>query len=139
MNAGARLAAAAENYVGVPFQLHGRDPAFGLDCVGLVAVSLEAIGYKVIAPRGYRLRNSSIAIWMELAPQNGFYAVNGPIRTGDVLLTAPGPAQSHLMIACDGSRAVHAHAGLRRVVDQPLDANLRLVAHWRLKSRNKDL
>ncbi len=37
----ADLAAAALNLIGTPFRLHGRDPATGLDCVGLVAEAMR--------------------------------------------------------------------------------------------------
>ena len=39
---GAAIAAAARALVGVPFRLQGRDPALGLDCVGLVGAALPS-------------------------------------------------------------------------------------------------
>ena len=39
---GAAIAAAARALVGVPFRLQGRDPALGLDCVGLVGAAMRA-------------------------------------------------------------------------------------------------
>ncbi|MEL7218948.1 MAG: peptidoglycan endopeptidase, partial [Pseudomonadota bacterium] len=55
---GPELAKAAARFIGVRFQLLGRDPLLGLDCVGLVTCSLEAIGRHPVVPAGYRLRNS---------------------------------------------------------------------------------
>ena len=40
------LALAAEALEGAPFRLHGRDPVTGLDCIGVLAQSLEAFGQK---------------------------------------------------------------------------------------------
>ncbi len=38
------FAEAAESLVGIRFRLFGRDPAYGLDCVGLVAAALARSG-----------------------------------------------------------------------------------------------
>ena len=129
---GAHLAEAALDFVGVPFRLYGRDPAVGLDCIGLVAASLAAIGRKPCVPAGYRLRNSNIEQWLGDAHRSSLARSDGPTLTGDVLLTASGPAQHHLMIALSGSWVIHAHAGLRRVVTQPLPPTLRPLRQWRL-------
>lgn len=123
---------AARGLVGVRFRLHGRDPATGLDCIGLVAVSLRKIGVSPDIPVGYALRNSSISSWLTLASRSGLKMADLPIEPGDVLLSKPGPQQHHIMIAETTSSAIHAHAGLRRVVCQPLDAGISLAAHWRL-------
>lgn len=126
------LAAAAERLEGVPFRLYGRDPATGLDCIGLVGASLALCGRQVRHPQGYRLRNRSIGPWMGFAEANALHPVTGPILRGDVLLTRPGPAQHHLLVALGGDRFVHAHAGLRRVVVQHFDPSPSPLAHWRL-------
>ena len=135
---GARLASAALRFVGVPFRLYGRDPAVGLDCVGLVAESLRTIGREPFAPTGYRLRNSSIDHWLGEAKRSSLYEVAGAICPGDVLLCATGPAQQHLMIATDDACVVHAHAGLRRVVLQPLACETHLLRQWRLSEQNEE-
>lgn len=134
MNAADQFASAAEAYIGVPFRLYGREPTTGLDCVGLVAASLSAIGRRVTAPHGYRLRNSSLSSWLGIAELCDLRQVDGDAIRGDVLLTAPGPAQNHLLIVSDPSHVVHAHAGLRRVVRQPIAKPLSPEAHWRLAS-----
>ena len=56
------------------------------------------------------------------------------LRRGDVLLTRPGPAQHHLLIALGADGFVHAHAGLRRVVCQQLVTLDPLLAQWRIDS-----
>jgi len=125
------MAQAALGLVGSPFRLHGRDPATGLDCVGLVGAALAAAGGQPVAPAGYGLRNLGIDRWLPLAERSGLTPVMGPIEEGDVLLIALGFAQHHLAIAIDPVSVVHAHAGLRRVVRQPRDPAWRIGAAWR--------
>ncbi len=132
MSRGEDLAAAAAGFVGVPFRLHGHDPRTGLDCVGLVTASLEAIGHAADPPRGYGLRNSSITNWLDHAQLSGLVVAKGSITPGDVLLVRSGPGQHHLMIAQSAASVIHAHAGLRRVVRQPLAPDQNLAAQWRL-------
>jgi cell wall-associated NlpC family hydrolase len=129
---GAALAAAAERLVGTPFRLQGRDPAHGLDCVGLVAASLAAIGQPSCAPAGYRLRQPAIARYLAAAAGCGLAAAAGPVEPGDVLLVRPGPAQHHLVIAATTGGFVHAHAGLGRVVLTPAPLAWPVAHHWRL-------
>lgn len=124
---GAELALAAEALVGCAFRLHGRDPATGLDCVGLLAA---ALGRPL--PGGYRLRMRALPDLSGVAEGCGFVAAAGGIESGDVLIVRIGPCQFHLLIAASPARFIHAHAGLRRVVpwDAPLDWPV--VHHWRL-------
>lgn len=118
--------------VGTRFRLHGRDPAHGLDCVGLVACALGGVA----APTGYALRNSSIVRHLAFAERAGFRAATGPVIRGDCILALPGPAQHHLLIALDGDRFIHAHAGLGRVVLQPGPLPWPIAAHWRLPTES---
>ena len=127
-----RFAARAEEMVGAPFRLHGRDPATGVDCVGLVACALEEAGISASAPRGYALRNLDISALLGAASRSGFCETAGQFVRGDLLLVRPGPAQHHLVIALEGDRLVHAHATLGRVVIQQGLSDLELLKHWRL-------
>lgn len=131
---GERLAQAASDLIGVPFKLHGRDPRNGLDCVGLVAASLAAIGCSVSTPEGYRLRNSNPSRWLHFADRSGLSSVTGERLAGDVILLCPSPIQQHLIVVCDAELGIHAHAGLRRVVQQRLNFSDPILAHWRLKA-----
>lgn len=129
---GLTLALAAERFVGVPFRLHGRDPASGLDCVGLVAASLAQIGRPAPAPMGYRLRQVTIDGLLGAAARCGLAEAAGAIAPGDVLLARPGPAQHHLVIAATSGGFVHAHVGLGRVVLTPPPLDWPVDHHWRL-------
>ncbi|QYJ07159.1 hypothetical protein [Qipengyuania flava] len=127
-----QLAEAALSLVDSPFRLHGRDPATGIDCLGLVGAALAACGRRVRYPQGYRLRNSAIEPWLAFAPRNGLALATGPVQRGEVHLVQPGPAQHHLLIALGNDRFVHAHAGLRKTVIQTLNPAGPPLKRWRL-------
>jgi hypothetical protein len=129
---GAELAEAAEALVGAPFRLQGRDPASGLDCVGVVTASLRACGRTVIEPNGYGLRNRTIAPLLDLAAANDLHETDGPTAPGHILLVRPGPGQHHLLIA-GHSGFIHAHAGLRRVVAQPGPLPWPIERRWQIE------
>lgn len=133
-NTGDELATAAARLIGVRFRLHGRNPASGLDCVGVLTASLEAMGRAHSAPIGYRLHNIDSKQWLRYALRSGLVDAKGAMLPGDVLLVAPGPAQQHLMIVETKESAIHAHATLGRVVRQPIDKETKILAHWRLNS-----
>lgn len=126
---GETFATAAEALLGAPFRLGGRDPATGLDCVGLVACALGAD-----APQGYALRNSCIARHLRFVEGAGFLVAAGRLTRGDLILAVPGPGQHHLLVALGRERFVHAHAGLRRVVLHHGALFWPELARWRLAS-----
>lgn len=130
------FAQAAESLVGIRFRLFGRDTAYGLDCVGLVAAALARSGRSVSVPTGYGLRNADIADFLPFAMRAGLEPCIGDPMRGDVLLLRPGPAQHHLAIATAPHMIVHAHAGLRRIVAQPLPTDpasgMPILRAWRL-------
>ncbi len=128
---GADLAAAALALVGTRFRLHGRDPATGLDCIGLLEAALARAGRTVRLPQGYLLRLSGIGQWLPDPGALGFTACEGAAEPGDVVLLTPAPGQFHLAIALSADRFIHAHAGLRRVVESPTRPGGDLLHHWR--------
>lgn len=132
----ASLARAARQFIGVPFRLHGRDPAFGLDCIGLVGAALAAIGRTPVLPATYALRNSDVTRLLEFAAVNGLQECSPPIRSGDVILVEPGPSQHHVLIAEHSGSFIHAHAGLRRVVRMPGPLDWAICRHWRLSIKD---
>ena len=133
---GEALAAAATSMIGAPFRLHGRDPEFGVDCVGLVACSLESIGMHPVPPASYSIRNTSIIGLLGCAEASGLAPVQPPIETGDIVLVKPGPAQHHLLIADEAVGFIHAHAGLRQVVRMPAPLPWPVIAAWRINPEN---
>ena len=131
------LALAAEALEGAPFRLHGRDPVTGLDCIGVLAQSLEAIGRPSDLPAAYSVRARTIPKLAEIVSQSGFILAKGLPVPGDVLLARIGPMQLHLLIAATDGRFVHAHAGLGKVVTGPLPEAWQVAGHWRLAEPSK--
>lgn len=129
---GAALAKAALDLAGTRFRLHGRNPASGLDCIGLLEAALMQIGRPARLPQGYRLRLASLERWLPDPGVLGFANSEGAIEPGDVLLLTPSPGQFHLAIAISEGRCVHANAGLRRVVEAPELPEAEVLHHWRL-------
>ncbi|MFN4113760.1 MAG: hypothetical protein ACK4GD_07445 [Sphingomonadaceae bacterium] len=133
---GDRIAAAALALVGTRFRLHGRDPAHGLDCIGLAVAALQGAGFAACAPRGYRLRNRDIAGHLGCAARSGLAPAWGEPQPGDVLLVQPGPLQQHLLIAVSANRFVHAHAGLGRVTCLAGPLQEPVLRHWRIDRKD---
>lgn len=131
------IVAAARSAIGVRFRLHGRDPAFGLDCVGLVVLAVQAGGARTSVPSGYALRSGDADAVAAMIAAAGLVAATDA-RAGDVLLCRAGPGQLHLAI--DGGAGsehpagsiIHADAQLRRVVERPGPSPWPVIGRWRL-------
>ncbi|KTE00432.1 hypothetical protein ATE71_21210 [Sphingopyxis sp. H115] len=118
--------------VGARFRAQGYAPATGLDCVGLVWAAYAAAGRELVRPTGYPLRGWSRARIEAALAAAGFAAAAAERpRSGDLALIAYPARQYHLGLL-GPETLVHAHAGLRRVVETPVDAQLLAAAHWRL-------
>ena len=130
---GERIAREAEKLVGVPFRLQGRTEASGLDCLGLVALALSRArgGRLVSTPRAYRLRNTDIADHLRFAEIADLAPARGKFEPGDIIHTRPGFGQDHLLIITAPGLHVHAHAGLRRVVQTSGQSRNPIAHHWR--------
>lgn len=120
------IATRAAALIGTRFRLHGRDPATGLDCVGLVACAAGAA-----APTGYALRGGDPARVAQALHAAGFAPAAAGTRPGDVLLMRPGPGQLHLGIRSRHG-LIHADAGLGRVVERPGEPDWEIIGTWRL-------
>lgn len=126
------VVARARACLGARFRLHGRDPATGLDCVGLAA---WAHGLSAV-PTGYRLRAGSAAMYSTLLAASGLRPVATALP-GDVLLCASGPGQFHLGVASE-TGLIHADAGLGRVVERPGAPPWPVVSRWRPKEPTEE-
>ena len=125
--------ARARAAVGARFRLHGRDPADGLDCVGLAA---WALGVRAL-PTGYGLRSGDHDATAMLIAGAGLRRVAAPapgdlllVRAGDLLLCLAGPGQLHLAIWTGGG-VIHADAMLGRVVERPGAVPWPILSNWR--------
>lgn len=115
------VAARARACVGARFRLHGRDPATGLDCVGLAAWALDIAP----VPAGYPLRGGAAEAVIARIDAMGLR--RDP--RGPLLLLVPGPFQHHLAIRTE-TGFIHADAGLRRVVEVPGLPRWPCLAAW---------
>jgi cell wall-associated NlpC family hydrolase len=130
MTAGARVVLAARALVGTRFRPHGRDPALGLDCVGLAALAFRAGGFEGAIPSGYALRGGHPERVAARIDATSLRRCDDR-RPGDLLLCASGPGQLHLAIAsADG--VIHADATLRRVVERPGALPWPVLGRWRI-------
>ena len=112
---------AARTLLGTRFRLHGRDPTSGLDCIGLVLLAHARAGvrlYTVGLSDDYSLRGTKRAVLEAGLKAAGLIPRTGAPQPGDVALIDCGHAQHHLAILGKESH-IHAHAGLRRVVETP--------------------
>ena len=132
---GARAFVRARRLVGARFRPQGYDPATGLDCVGLVWAAYAAAGRRLVRPRDYPLRGWSEERIIAGLRRAGFVPAEDARQSGDVALVALVAGQFHLALM-GPDRCVHAHAGLRRVVESPLDAALLAAPRWRLTQEN---
>ena len=102
----------ARALVGTRFRPHGRDPATGLDCVGLAGL---AMGVAEL-PSGYALRGGTAEAVAAAIDAAGL--LRCAARPGALGLAESGPGQWHLLVLTD-TGLVHADAGRRRVVERP--------------------
>jgi cell wall-associated NlpC family hydrolase len=133
---GQRLATAALELVGTRFRLHGRDPAIGLDCIGLLEAALHRIGHPCRLPNGYALRHRHVPALAGAAKSAGLLPAGPMVLPGDVTVFRIAPSQCHLAIATRAGRIVHAHAGLRRVVESAVPETWVPLAQFRLAANN---
>ena len=105
----------ARALVGTPFRLQGRGVG-GLDCVG---VAVATFGLAADAVRSnYRMRGDHEAEARTFLSRD-FRRVRGSqVRTGDLMLMRVRSDQLHFGVRT-AAGFVHAHAGLRRVVETP--------------------
>lgn len=123
------IVAAARGCVGTRFRPQGRTPGLGLDCVGVLLVAAAAAGVVVENLPGYRLGGDVPDLAAALAG-HGCAPVAAALP-GDVLVIAPAARQRHFGIVTPMG-LVHAHAGLNRVVEGPIDPAWAIIGAWRL-------
>ena len=129
---GHRAFAAARGMLGVRFRPQGCDPETGLDCVGLVWAAYACAGRRLTRPAAWPLRGWRAERIHAALADAGFRHAEDDAMAGDVAVVALPAGQFHLALIA-GESMVHAHAGLRRVVENPIDAATRIAPRWRLK------
>jgi len=125
----------ARALVGCRFRPQGRDPAMGLDCIGVIVASF-ALPVDA-ARRDYRIRGLHKRE-LEAGLTRHFRKVaRTRVRPGDVLLMAVAPDQMHLAVRTERG-FVHADAGLRTVVETPGAPVWPVIGAWRRRVRGPD-
>lgn len=127
---GSEIARRARALVGTPFRPQGRDPRFGLDCVGTAAEAAGVAADRV--RRDYPLRGPDLVeVEQGLCDLDCFPVPRGSAGEGDVIVCRPGPGQIHLVVATEDG-FVHADAALRLVVERPGPVPWPVLGVWRL-------
>lgn len=126
---GELIVAGARGCIGTRFRVQGRLPDVGLDCVGVVVAAVKAAGVQVADAVEYSLRGEQAGVLDR--------ALTGLVRVetaaaGDVLVVEPSAACRHLAVVTGNGTVIHAHAGLRRVVEGPVNPDWRVIGAWRL-------
>ncbi|QXQ05499.1 peptidoglycan endopeptidase [Sphingosinicellaceae bacterium] len=122
------IAAHARACVGTRFRAQGRAIGIGLDCIGVALLAAAAAGILFDVPL-YALGGDREAQLDAGLARQGCVRVDPP-RPGDLIVAAPAPGRRHLGVMTSAG-VVHAHAGLGRVVEGPLDPEWQIVGAWR--------
>jgi hypothetical protein len=128
---GAKIVKRARALVGARFRPQGRDPALGLDCVGVAAAAAGFAPERV--PADYALRGQHLAQVEHTLCDLGCVRVAGGAAAGDIIVCEAGPGQFHLVL-CTGGGFIHADARLRLVVERPPPLPWPVVGVWRLST-----
>ena|SRR4249919_1584542 len=120
-------AARAQALVGTRFRAQGRGEN-GLDCVGVVLATFDIPEGAV--RRDYCLRGDHLS---EIRAELDCHFRRIPrteLRPGDVMLLDAGEQRAHLAVRT-GRGFIHAHAGIRRVVETPGDPQWPVLGVYR--------
>ncbi len=126
------IVTATRTCVGTVFRPQGRVVGLGLDCVGVVMVAARAARASALIDTvipAYRLAGTHGALLEDVLLRMGCEVALAPGH-GDVMVLEPRSGQRHLGVRT-ALGIIHAHAGLGRVVEGPVDPAWRLVGHWR--------
>ena len=124
------IVASARACVGTRFRGQGRVVGVGLDCLGVVIVAASAAGVRLPDEVDYSLRGEGL-LRLDARIADAMRRVD-LAGAGDVLLFEPGPLMRHLGV-WTGASLIHAHAGLRRVVEGPVDPAWALIGIYRFR------
>ena len=127
------IVARARGLIGTRFLPQGRDPARGVDCLGLVQISFG------VAPGSvrddYQLSGGANGETLRAGLAPHFRRVSAvSARPGDLLLMRPGRDQWHLAVLTDDG-FVHADARRRAVIETPGKPEWPVAGHYRRRQR----
>lgn len=114
----AQMIAAARRCLGTPFHHQGRQPRFGIDCIGLIVVALRAAGMQVNDYSDYSRRPDGKSLIAALT-EHGAQPVS-KIEPGDILLFRYDNQPQHVALATEPDRMIHSFAVAGQVVETPI-------------------
>jgi cell wall-associated NlpC family hydrolase len=118
------LAESAMKYVGVRWRHQGRSRTSGLDCLGLLVVSLEDMGLEVEDHTSYDRRPDARRLLRMVSAQLDPVPLD-EIRSGDILLLHFKDVHKspyHFAIVTERGRVVHGYGIRRKIVVDTLDS-----------------
>ncbi len=123
---------AARACLGTPFHHQGRQAGLGLDCIGLLAVSLKAAGYDIRDRADYARRPDGKSLIAAL-DEHGAKPVQD-IQAGDILVFRYDGQPQHVALATSAETMIHSFAPARKVVETSIGAywKRRLTGIYRL-------
>jgi NlpC/P60 family putative phage cell wall peptidase len=124
---------AARGCLGTPFHHQGRTAGVGLDCIGLVVVSLRSAGIQVHDQTDYGVRPDGQKLVAAILA-HGFKKVDA-IQSGDLLLFRYDNQPQHVALATGEQTMIHAFAPVGRVVETGIGDywRRRLLGVYRIK------
>lgn len=135
----------ARKHLGTPFKWHGRVSGVGLDCSGLLVVSLREMGIEVEDVREYRRVDQVPNIEKELAKFCGEVFLDGnEIMSGDIVVSEVEGGVGHISILSHDEHGnetiIHASSAptVMQVIEQPTTDEFygKLRSVWRVLPRS---
>lgn len=128
-----KFIAEARSYLGVRFRHQGRSRETGVDCAGLVILAAQAVLGWGEGPRDYPNRPAESLVF-ELIRTCARRIPAAEVLPGDVAMMNYSGATTHFAILTESDSLIHATILVRKVVEIPLDDDLRgrVRAWWRL-------
>ncbi len=129
-----KFVAAARAGLGARFRLQGRDPATGLDCIGLVTWSAAQCGLQVPDARDYVLSDNPARLDAGLLAAPIIRIDASVLAAGDFVRLLTHGQPLHLAI-CGNDTLIHADIRCRKVVEHRLTQDWRehIVAAYRFE------
>ena len=113
-----RFVAEVRSWLGVRFRYQGRDRK-GTDCVGVVVLSLAALGVSLqVAPYGKKVTSDAVLYQLKA---NGHRVKFSEAKPGDIALLNYRGESNHIGVLTGEGTMIHSLAHAKRVVEQSLE------------------
>lgn len=129
--------AAARAAIGTRFRPQGRVPGLGLDCIGVALLAAEGAGMELPPLPAYVLDGDHGDLFDATCRLIGLRRRRAGLRLarpGDLVVFQLAAGNRHVGVLSNAG-IIHAHAGLRRVVEGPLPPDWPVIAVMALPLR----